>query len=272
MSQAPPEIEALIWSIAETGDAQAVAEFEARFPNYRLELLKRVNAVQELRKAKGDIPARPALFVPTPKPPAWARFGKAGVASVALVGVAFASFWGSGRLFGAQAPSMGQGQQPSTRVAEVRTAGAQGANPTKGAMRETMNQDGDVKTTLPTNPTPIPPTRLPTPDEKPLTIHVERANLLTLLDGLAQQVGWQMEIAPGTPDPEVRVDYDQVPAVQILQDMGKRFGFTAFDEGNHKILIVPARDGTGPTKLDPKSDVGSTADPKDPIGSFDPIR
>ena len=254
MSQAPPEIEALIWSIAESGDPQAVSEFETRFPEHRLELLRRVNAVQELRKAKGRVPSQARVFVPSPPRAPFARLGRFGFGAVALSGVAFASYWISTNYFSG-APSAGQ-SPPSVadRSGHIRHSQAAEVGEPMHPVNRESTENG---TPLPTNPSPIPPTRLPTPSERPLTLHIERADLQTVLDGLAEQAGWQLEMAPGTPNPEVRVDYDNVPAIQILQDMGRRFGFTPFDEGNHKILIVPARDGSGPYQVSPKNPDGS---------------
>ena len=248
MSQAPPEIEALIWSIAESGDARAIAEFETRFPEHRLELLRRVNAVEELRKAKGKAPAQRSVFVPSPVKTPLFRFGKFGLGAIALGGVAFASYWASSHFSGT--PSSMPPPGPVVHAVSPPHLDDLDSSPRNDRPRIERSEEGSP---IPANPSPIPPTRLPTPAEKPITMHVERANLLTLLDGLAQQAGWDLEVAPGCPDPEVRVDYDEVPPTQILQDMGRRFGFSAFDEGTHKILIVPARDGSGPYKVDPKN-------------------
>lgn len=255
MSQIPPEIEALIWSIAESRDPQAIAEFENRFPEHRLELLKRVNAVQSLRQAKGPTPNRPVVFIPTPNQPPILRFGRYGLTAAALAGVAFASYWVFGLVSQpppAPKPGMGGTAQTGVAPSPVNPPLRKADAPMSGVSRVPQEDSRPGMSNLPVNPNPIEPKRLPKPSEKPLTIHVERANLLTILDGIAAQAGWQLEVAPGTPDPEVRVDYEEVPAEQIVQDMGRRFGFSAFEQGEGKVLIVPARDGAGPVKIDPK--------------------
>lgn len=264
MKNTPPEIEALIWSIAESGDPQAVSEFENRFPQHRLELLKRMNAVQELRKAKGSAPLPMSYFRPTPQSAPIQKFGRIGVTACALVGVAIASYWASSKLLTPKPLSTPPGTSQSGAQNQPALASREpfGESASEVRPKKAVAEDESHLGMAPANPSPITPSRMPTRAEKPITIHVERANLQTLLDGLAQQAGWTLELAPGTPNPEVRVDYDDVSPTDILKDMGKRFGFTAFDEGSNHILVIPARDGSGPYNIEGKGPDGVEADPK----------
>ncbi|MBI3722315.1 MAG: hypothetical protein HY248_07145 [Fimbriimonas ginsengisoli] len=87
-----------------------------------------------------------------------------------------------------------------------------------------------------------------------MTIHVVSASMQSVLEAISSHALLDLFIAPGTPNPDIRVDYIDMSPMAILQDMGKRFGFTALEEGSDTVLIVPAIDGGGPTPSQPASD------------------
>jgi hypothetical protein len=234
-----------MWSVAESKDPNAILEFQDRFPQYRLELMKRVNALSDLRKAKGGQKGVTPEF--RPRPPAQgasrpARFAFFAFGGFLLAGIAAASFF---------AVSLALRGNPSA------------AAPYATRLGDASLQSSSKPSIDPVTPTPIPvvpnvggePASLPTADSKPMSLHIERAQLSTVLNALADQAQWQLTIAPGTPDPEIHVDYDGQSATSIVEDLGKRFGFTAFDEGQHQVLVVPAVDGRGPTEVAPETDM-----------------
>src|SRR5690242_17887642 len=51
MKHLPAEIERLMWLVAEGSDSRAIADFEARFPDLKHELSKRISMVRSLKSA-----------------------------------------------------------------------------------------------------------------------------------------------------------------------------------------------------------------------------
>ena len=54
----PPEIDELMWAIAENDTADAVYDFEHRFPKYQQELMRRIKTVQALKSQGKTLPSR----------------------------------------------------------------------------------------------------------------------------------------------------------------------------------------------------------------------
>jgi len=241
MSNIPPEIESLMWSVAESGSEDAIREFQERFPQHRLELMKRVNALGNLRKARTGKHRTTPEFRPTQHQPQPVRWGTFTLGGLALTAVAIGAYIAAPSLL-RTGPPVGDAE-----IIQPKSQGVQTTAPiqTPAPVTPSVPQTDPLQTPEPA----VVATRLPTPDQKPISLHVERANLSDVLSALAEQASWQLQEAPGTPNPEVRVDYDGVTATSIIEDMGQRFGFTAFDEGNHQVLVVPAVDGRGPTNV-----------------------
>jgi hypothetical protein len=62
------------------------------------------------------------------------------------------------------------------------------------------------------------------------------------LQRIAAKAGIVLQIGPGLPDFEVVARYDGMSAMEIFADMGRAYGFTAFDQDGSSVIIVPARD------------------------------
>jgi hypothetical protein len=223
MNKPSSDIEALIWMVAESGDSKAVSDFEQRFPEYRGEMLRRLNMIQGLKGAKATRPPGIPRFKPRPKPRPQIRPVSI-VIGVGLAGLAAASFLVTVNVLKPRQNESMANLQP---------------------IAHTSRFDPD-ELPAPTVPTPAPDTapKIEAPYEKPITVHIERAPLQTILTAVGQQGGLTVQLAPGLPDPEIQADYSGVSAAEILQDLGERFGFTAFNEGEATILIVPAIDKT----------------------------
>jgi len=59
---------------------------------------------------------------------------------------------------------------------------------------------------------------------------------------VAGQGKFGITIGPGMADPTISVDYQGVNSIQILEDLGRQYAFTPFDQGDGSVVIIPARD------------------------------
>jgi len=226
MKRIPPEIDSLMWAVAESNDTKAISDFEVRYPEHRYELGKRLGMVRGLRGARPSESARvfePRLATPIPTRPKWViALGACG-----LVGLAIASYYGT---------SWTMPRQPKKPVAPVvkldppRSDGGVQYQPPKREVTPLV-----VPERPKIDPVPETPAYL-----KPQNLQLAEAPLQTALQLLASQSGLQISFAPGMPNPRVTVDYQSQSAIAVLKDMGEQFGFTAFDQGNSSVLIIPA--------------------------------
>lgn len=231
MKRIPPEIDGLMWLIAEDGNVQAVEAFEARHPEYRLELAKRVAMLRGLKSGRSGSSSTIPEFHPKPAPHPSRRPLLAVSLGVLLVGMAFGSYYLTSALIRkppAPAPTPTVRVRPATPPPVVAKAPPVQAPP------------------IP-NPAPVerPPVAAPAPPSKwvaPTNFKIEGAPLSAVFKALSLQTGLAIQVAPGLEDFEVGVEYTQRTPAEILKDMGTRFGFTAFDQGGGNVLIIPATD------------------------------
>jgi len=240
MKGIPPELDAVIWAVAEDANPAAADEFIKRYPIYREELLKRKEALAGLKTSKPGhrlnvqaVPAfqhRPVRRVP----PSPSQLGI--VAALVLSAVAVASYtltlFSSPRPVRVPAPAPKVVLTPLDQVApKVVYDNGTRSNPPVAP---------------PSDPTPPPVER--TVEKKtpkyllPQTLVAKQAPLHDLLKMLAGQASVEIVLAPGLPNPTIDVDYQDQNAVEILKDMGLRYHFTAYDQGDGSIVIYPAVD------------------------------
>jgi hypothetical protein len=81
--------------------------------------------------------------------------------------------------------------------------------------------------------------------EKPQDLILKGAHLTEVLTLLQRSMGMKVTIAPGMPDPVVDVEYRHMTAMEMLRDLGQRYQFTAFDQGDGSVVVYPAVDTTG---------------------------
>lgn len=260
MSKLPPEIDSLLWAVAESNDPSAVTDFERRYPAHRRELFKRIAMVRDLRAAKHAISGSSAagLAIPVFRPTAAAKgllISHAMIASVgaaAILSAAIGIYAYTSRpeptppdtIVLSRTPSEGGPHGSRTMIGDPDQHFDRVDKPVKpycapGAPKGSALPPAASTSEAATDTQPPP---LPVEFQKPVTMHVTRARLSKILDELASQAQIDIQVAPGSPDPEVRVDYDFTKAADVLDDMGRRFEFTAFSEGGSKILIIPAVD------------------------------
>lgn len=236
-----PDVEQMMWMVAESADPQAVADFESRFPALRYELSKRIDMVRKLKASgkavstSGSIPR----FIPRPQAQnPGAMRARWSVAVVALSALAFGSFYGTKLLLDKPL------SPKTTNVVQV----SPGTVP---------------KSPPPVDQTPqVPETQAPAgqglhpPDDEPVSlpkwqapnsVKFERIGLAMAIRAIAEQCGLTLDMPPDMPNEDIVVHYQNMTGIQMLQDMAPQFGFSVFDQGDGKVLVIPARDETAPS-------------------------
>lgn len=236
-----PDVEKLMWVVAESADPQMVADFESRFPHLRYELSKRIDLVRGLKASKsiGNGPGSIPVF----RPPVSASRGRGfrwqwSMAAVALSALAVGSYVVTQQFLATPAANK---PMTDSRGSDIRVP------------LDPLEIEDPVKRTdqlPPPNPGLNETGVQPPEDEpiqiqpwlKPLTVKFERLGLANALRAVAAQAGLKLDMPPDMPNDDIVLDYRNMNAFEILADMGPRFGFTAFDQGNGNVIIVPARD------------------------------
>jgi len=263
-----PDVDKLMWYVAESADPQAVADFESRFPHLRYELSKRIDLVRGLKASKkiaatsGSIPA---FHPPLSRAHSTSMRWKWSVAAVGLSALAVGSFVVTQRLMSGPAETT---PAPVVRLTTPTTVNPQ-LVPENGTKRDEgpgiqVPESNGAEGVQPPNDEPVEVS----PWLRPHTVKFERLGLANALRAIASQCGLKLEMPPDMPNDEIVLDYRNMNAFEILADMGPRFGFTAFDQGGGRVLIIPARSddpeigGTEPRPLDPNL----RAEPRSNIG------
>jgi hypothetical protein len=76
-------------------------------------------------------------------------------------------------------------------------------------------------------------------------VAVRGASLRRAIEMIAASGGLSVEFAPNMPEVTVDLDYRQMTPVAMLRDLGQRHGFTAFEQEEGKVLVIPAVDTAG---------------------------
>jgi len=238
----PADIDQLMWTLAEEGSESALRQFQIRYPEYSAELESRRSAIGGLRGARpGHVEAPPKFRRSEPKPePVDRRFQTLtmglGIAAVAAASFTIAYF---------ATPRSAPGPLKSEATPQ----------PVATAFEGTPKLDRPVFVDAPVNSTPDPVAVDDTPSYlKPQQVSIRRARLSTALQTIAVQGGLELVIGPGLVDPEVVIDYDGMNTIEILQDLGGKYAFTAFDQGDGSVIIVPViespESGSAPFAVD----------------------
>jgi hypothetical protein len=242
MKRFPADLDALMWNVLDA-KPEAADELISRHPELAGELARRRVIVQRLKnsrpESRADITAPPP-FRPSSAPaqPAIGRSTAIAVGALMLAALGVASFTASYMMT----------PQPAVVVTPVRTG------PPK---QEPLVSTG------PSHQEPVPSAvtasdSAPSPEsqfaenrmESPIAIQITGASLSSVLKAIAVQGRFEIVLAPGmTDDPTISVKYESISPKAILEDLGKRYSFTAYDQGDGSILVVPAVDDSkGPAK------------------------
>ncbi|MBS1717949.1 MAG: hypothetical protein JSS72_09495 [Armatimonadetes bacterium] len=244
-SRIPPEMDALLWAAAESRDPQALDQFLERHPQYKAELTERMETVRRMRSAKPGASVIPSFALrPVPATPAWTY-----VAPMAVVAAGIAIWIGTNlNQIARQEPTApATTTMPAQR--EMRVVPPQHQEYSGEAK---SGNDGGVDQGYPgargagSIPGPMPPNAEATAAKsRAFDVRIDDLPLATAIKTIAATGKVDVTMDPKMPDVLVSVDYHGMTALQMLQDMGARFGFTAFDEGNHQIIIIPATEARG---------------------------
>lgn len=239
----PADVERLMWMVAESNDPSAIQDFENRFPAFGPELAKRRRMVSDLKHAKSNtsVADRIPAFTPRETVASAPSRGTWVVASIALAAVAVASYSATSWITKEKRPLPKPEPVITTPVVVPDTTVRVPANPP-----------------VQTPPVQTPPTQVPQPWQAPVmadppsnqeslkTLKLSNTSLIAALKMIGEMAGYRVEVAPGLPDQQISVDYDQVTTSEMLKDLGSRYGFTPFDQGDGSIIIVPAIDQAPP--------------------------
>jgi len=223
-----------MWRIAEEGNDRAAAEFDERYPQHRFELRKRMNMVQGLRKSN---PAHSheqlaPRFRPGPTPAASGGRSLAwGVGALALCTLAFAAYTAS---------TFASKPKPLQLAPVVRA----NSEPLKSEpYNESLNPPPVVENPPSRPALELPPKTDATPAYlRPTSLKLEHEHLRKALEMVCSIGGLRAEIAPGFKDEVIDAEYKNATPLAIIQELGHKYAFTAFDQGDGSVLLIPAVD------------------------------
>jgi hypothetical protein len=251
MRRVAPELDSLMWTLVEENNPRAVDQFLARHPELTGELERRTRMVKGLKQMKPESKAHispPPPFKPRERmQPTFSRGALIAVGVLVLAALGIASFTASYFLMPTKQP-----QQPVETV--------------QATSDQTQFQKEEVVPKVETPPIgpqagDVKPEVAIQRSNQPMSIKIEQAPLSAVLKAIGAQSGLSVILAPGMQkDPTIEVNYEQMGAVAILEDLGKQHGFTAFDQGDGSVIIVPATEAgvedrdvdTRSTKIDPR--------------------
>jgi len=233
MSQIPMDLDQTMWEIAERRDAQAAAEFSERFPALASDMQTRMNLVVGMKNARQAI--TPA-FVPgfTPKymskpKPKWLRYGPA---ALTLAALASASFYVTQNLLTplpdpsifshAPAPSTGDNNNIYLPPAPTVVPGPDADAP--------KPYTGDRSAQTEASPA------------APVRIKMSQVHLVNAIQAIGHRFHSTVSVPKGFPNPIIDVDLTGADAMTFINQLANQNNFTAYYEGDNKILVVPAKD------------------------------
>lgn len=219
----------LMWLIAEQGEPAAIEAFAKRYPEHRGELLKRVNMVRELKGSRPRQVGIPSFEPRTPTAAHAAPTLRIALVGLPLVAVLLASYWFTSAALRRQDAALAVRTDWQPRSYSQAQPTPLDTRPPGPPWSRSDAQD--------VRPEPPPP-----PSQRLVTLRSDRTTLLEVLNEISRSTGLRFELAPDVPNQEISVDYSGLPALTVLKDMGLALGFTAFDQGDGTILVIPAVD------------------------------
>ena len=227
----PPDIDELMWAIAENDTPDAVYDFEHRFPKYQQELMRRIKTVQALKAQGKTVPSREIpVFQARPvtvdrKPIHWLGYAAVSIAVVSTAVLAATR------------------NQPNLEPIPAPIN-------TKRAVPPTVPELPGSKNTIPMATPPVdiaknPPAAIKQSSNKYDAI-IEVAKLHDAIQLIGQIAHVNITIAPGLENPDVQLNFSQMTAMEMLSALGKDYAFTPIVNGEKEILILPVKDDAEP--------------------------
>jgi len=255
MKRVAPDVERLMWLVAEQRDPKAISDFEARFPDLKAELAKHLAMVNGLKKAARKAPPHqiprftPKHVAPRPmltRPLAFA-------AAIVLAAVAFGTYSVTTYLqSSASKPPPVANVVPDTHDIMPSPIGPKSSSPPNRAA-----PTPDSNQVAPNSSPVLDPND---PLQAPVTLKVDRAPLIAAIAMICKAAKLSVDIGPGLSTKEVSLDYDGTPALEALQELGQRDGFTPLPDERGKILIIPVRPDGSPIIHDQDAGAGTPGD------------
>lgn len=235
----PKELDELMWLVAESGDPAAIEDFQERHPVYQGELLKRIRTVRALKDAGRTLKTQPPVFVSPVKAAPQFKWWVAAVAFGALSVVSFGAWRLMPPSYNHTPTDIGQGEQVinnSRSVAPPISQPSQTNVVPPGDQHTNNNAAPAVQTQRPTEDLPVYPV------DQPKTVTLEMAPLHTAIQAIAASGNYVVTIAPGTPNPEVKVNFENMTPFEMLKRLGDEYAFVPVIDGEYAILIIPKKD------------------------------
>lgn len=229
--QIPPEIDELMWAIAENDTVDAVYDFEHRFPKYQQELMRRIKTVSALKAQGKTVPSREIpVFQARPialdrKPIQWLGYAAVSLAVISTAVLA----------------ATRNKPTPAVKPVDVNTQ-------SRKAIPELPIATPSVpigQATPPIDPAKNPPPK-PTNQFKKSDLILEVTKLHSAIQLIAASGEVTVTIAPGLENPDVQVSFTQMTAMEMLTALGKDYAFTPVVDGEKHILILPVKDDSNP--------------------------
>lgn len=234
-----------MWEIAESEDEELIEGFRARYPDelHQAALAERIKAVRELKKAKievvEEVPTVPDTpFIPSPgvtETKLWPQYAMVSMLTVLILGALIFATYSVIRYNDAAA----ERRSGDTIVIQ---------NNPPVVPQDTGTQTPVDNTPVPNNTVPYNPAQPVIPEEPTfnaqtvrVSIDEPRVTLTQIFQIISQRSGLQIQVASGFQDHVVTARYDQVPALDILKDLGANFEFSVMIQDPTNILILPGR-------------------------------
>ena len=75
----------------------------------------------------------------------------------------------------------------------------------------------------------------------PQNLAMKQVQLSVAINWLASHSGLTVELAPDVPNPTIDVDYKGRGGLEMLKDLGQRYGFSVVEDGENKVLLLPQK-------------------------------
>lgn len=239
MNKLPQEIDDLMWEVAENETPELMDDFAARYPEHKQELLRRIKMVRGLKGARPKSAKPRAVFKPRPyQPPKvtmspWAAGGIAAALIVtgvlAGIGVQTIFFPSPAKTLAVKQPAVADDGPDLERSTWIP------APPVQSQSSDSQAPPKQVET-----PGPV------APMDMRITVINERARLSQILNEVAVKAGIRIQAAPGMPEVDVAVEYRDLSAIAILNDLGRTCGFTPLRQTDVEALLIPTVDRENP--------------------------
>jgi hypothetical protein len=248
MTSLPPNVDAMIWKLAESEDIAAHADFVSQYPELKDELSRRVALVNRLRNYP-HVQSRLPRFNPSPEPvsvtPKWVW---PVAALVVMSGLAFAVTAGVTYFRSTQAPD----PAPVTRP-ESHPVGMKHWSQSQSAGNWPVNAS-----TAPPQNSASEGTRWDTP----ITMEAKGATLSAVVLAVASGAHVTIKVSEGVPNPTIDLNVTRQRAGSVLEDLGRKYGFgVLYETDKYAVLIPLAPENRTPNEL-PTMSVQSDPTPK----------